>query len=301
MSSARRATSHTSPSFHPGSVVRFGGTNDFASRRPVRGRSLPGLGSHRTGSKAGTRARDLLRRDVDMCEELWPSRIGAVKVQFLGPWSMATAMEMSNGHRVLSDAGAVRDVAEALTAGVIAHARDVQRRFSADTVVVQVDEPHLDAVRRGGIEGTSDFDTLPPVHIDELQKILFPFYEACADQGFTTMINQRGYAPLWDLVPAGGALIDVATITSSRDLDAAGVALESRFSGENRCAVSTDRVNLERVCSELGQDRGIFDVYAIGVPRSTPRRTSWTGLSTSFPHHRPVGTPVIYPGVLKCH
>ena len=216
------------------------------------------------GSKAGTRARDLLRRDVDMCEELWPSRIGAVKVQFLGPWSMATAMEMSNGHRVLSDAGAVRDVAEALTAGVIAHARDVQRRFSADTVVVQVDEPHLDAVRRGGIEGTSDFDTLPPVHIDELQKILFPFYEACADQGFTTMINQRGYAPLWDLVPAGGALIDVATITSSRDLDAAGVALESRFSGENRCAVSTDRVNLERVCSELGQDRGIFDVYAIG-------------------------------------
>ncbi|EPD70682.1 hypothetical protein HMPREF1219_00365 [Corynebacterium pyruviciproducens ATCC BAA-1742] len=216
------------------------------------------------GSRAGTRARDLLRRDVDMCEELWPSRIGTVKVQCLGPWSMATAMEMSNGHLVLSDAGAVRDVAEALTAGVIAHARDVQRRFSADTVVVQVDEPYLNDVRRGGIEGTSDFDTLPPVHIDELQKILFPLYEVCESQGFTPIINERGYAPVWDLVPDGGALIDVATITSSRDLDAAGMALESRFSGDNRCAVSTDRVNLERVCSELGQDRGIFDVYAIG-------------------------------------
>lgn len=221
------------------------------------------------GSRAATRAKDALDRDLDQLEELWPSHVDAIKVHALGPWSLAVKLELANGHRVLSDRSAVTDISEALTSGLIAHAGDVARRFSPENIIVQLDEPFLGAVRGGDISGTSEFDTLRPVPVDELQRILFPAYEAIRGTGaeevhYIPVINQIGYTPQWDVMPEEGALIDLARIRTSAELDAAGTALEHLADEGHHCAVSTDREEMDRVCSELGQDRGIFHVWARG-------------------------------------
>ena len=221
------------------------------------------------GSRAANRAKDGFDRDIDTVEELWPSHVDTVKVHCLGPWSLATKMELANGHRVLSDRSATIDISEALTAGLVAHAKDIARRFSSSRIVVQFDEPYLGSIRAGAVPGTSDFDTLRPVPVDELQRVLFPAYEAvraAVDEqvAYVPVINQIGYAPQWDVMPSEGALIDLAFVTNSAQLDAAGTALEELADTGGHCAVSANRDELERVCSELGQDRGVFDIWARG-------------------------------------
>lgn len=113
------------------------------------------------------RAAGLLAEDLDALEEAWEragSPGGPVKVQAPGPITLAAALELPNGHRAITDAGAVRDLAASLAEGVARHRADVARRLSA-TVVVQFDEPTLPAALAGRLTGVT---ALNPVHpVDE--------------------------------------------------------------------------------------------------------------------------------------
>ena len=75
------------------------------------------------------RARDLLERDLDVLEELAGTHQGAFKVQVAGPWTLAAALELPSGHRVVSDHGATRDLAESLAEGLRTHLADLARRL----------------------------------------------------------------------------------------------------------------------------------------------------------------------------
>lgn len=121
------------------------------------------------GGSVMRRALSLLNEDVDALEEAWEraggSRDGrAVKVQAPGPITLAASLELGNGHRAITDAGAVRDLAASLAEGVARHRAEVARRLAA-TVVVQFDEPLLPAALAGRLSGVT---ALNPVHpVDE--------------------------------------------------------------------------------------------------------------------------------------
>src|SRR6201988_1917564 len=115
------------------------------------------------------RAASLLDEDIDALEEAWEKaglRGGTrtVKVQAPGPITLAAQLELPGGHRAITDAGAVRDLAGSRAEGVAAHRVQLERRLGAP-VVVQFDEPLLTAALRGRLTGVT---SLSPVHpVDE--------------------------------------------------------------------------------------------------------------------------------------
>jgi methionine synthase II (cobalamin-independent) len=115
------------------------------------------------------RARSLLDEDVDALEEAWERAAlrgagRAVKVQAPGPVTLAAQLELPNGHRAISDPGALRDLTTSLAEGVAAHRAEVSRRLGSE-VVVQFDEPSLPAALAGRLTGVT---ALAPVHpVDE--------------------------------------------------------------------------------------------------------------------------------------
>ena len=101
---------------------------------------------------------DRMERDLDQLEELWHGKTGTVKVQLAGPFTLAAEIEMSNGHRMITDPGALRDLSDALLEVSVAHRRDVEKRFGAS--VLQLDEPRLPEVVAGTLKGATDFETI---------------------------------------------------------------------------------------------------------------------------------------------
>ncbi|WP_329015381.1 methionine synthase [Streptomyces sp. NBC_01601] len=105
------------------------------------------------------RAHAWLRQDLDALEEFTQGYEGDVKVQAVGPWTLAAALELRNGEAVLSDPGACRDLTASLAEGLRLHLADVRRRIPGVRVVLQLDEPSLTAVLRGQVRTASGYRT----------------------------------------------------------------------------------------------------------------------------------------------
>ncbi|BBY35960.1 hypothetical protein MMAN_00940 [Mycobacterium mantenii] len=126
------------------------------------------------------RAVSLLDEDMDALEEAWETaglrndgRV--VKVQAPGPITLAAEVELSNGHRAITDSGALRDLAASLAEGVSAHRAGLGRRLEAE-VVVQFDEPSLPKALGGGLSGVTSLSPVAP--IDE--EVAAGLLDACA-------------------------------------------------------------------------------------------------------------------------
>jgi Cobalamin-independent synthase, Catalytic domain len=118
------------------------------------------------------RAVDLLRFDVDAFDAACAGpRPEWVKVQAAGPWTLAAAVEVHTGHRVLTDHGAVREFAASLGEGLRAHVAEVVERTGAQ-VLVQLDEPSLPAVLAGTLPTASGWGTVRAVPQPEAQDLL---------------------------------------------------------------------------------------------------------------------------------
>ncbi|WP_333767170.1 methionine synthase [Streptomyces sp. IBSBF 2435] len=105
------------------------------------------------------RARSWLGEDLDALEEFTQGYEGLVKIQAVGPWTLAASVETRHGEAALRDLGACRDLAGSLAEGLTAHLADVRRRIPGATVVLQLDEPSLTAVLRGHIRTASGYRT----------------------------------------------------------------------------------------------------------------------------------------------
>lgn len=126
------------------------------------------LAAHR--GRDQRRAEDFLARDLDAllapAEGYSPSSgetPSPLKVQAAGPWTLAAGLELPSGHRVLTDAGAVRDLAASLAEGLAAHAAEVRRHVPGAEVVVQLDEPALPAVLAGAVPTPSGWGSVAAV------------------------------------------------------------------------------------------------------------------------------------------
>jgi methionine synthase II (cobalamin-independent) len=181
-------------------------------------------------SAATRRAISLLTEDVDALEEAWEKAglRGAdrtVKVQAPGPVTLAAHLELAGGHRAITDAGAVRDLARSLAEGVAAHRAEVARRLECP-VVVQFDEPSLPAALSGRLSGVT---SLSPVHpID--QSVAATLLDDCVEVvgGEVALHSCAGGLP-WPMLQRStlsAVSFDLSTLTPDA-LDGVGEFVES--------------------------------------------------------------------------
>jgi methionine synthase II (cobalamin-independent) len=176
------------------------------------------------------RAVSLLGEDVDALEEAWEvaglrGSGRPVKVQAPGPITLAAQLELGNGHRAITDSGALRDLAGSLAEGVSAHRAAVARRLDTD-VVVQFDEPTLQAALLGRLTGVTG---VTPVHpVDEALAISL-LDECVAAVGVPVALHSCAAELPWKLLQrstVSAVSVDVATLTPA-DLDGVGEFVDS--------------------------------------------------------------------------
>ncbi|MGI5273843.1 methionine synthase [Nonomuraea sp. CA-218870] len=183
------------------------------------------------------RAVDHLRRDLDGLEEVGHGYEGPLKLQVCGPWTLAGAIELRHGDKVLSDPGAVRDLAASLAQGVADHCAEVRRRMPGVTdLVLQLDEPGLPGVLAGTVPTASGFGRLAAVEEWRVEESLRAFPEpvvhCCASSvpyallrragvravsADASLIRRRDEEAIGELVEAGvGLLLGVVPATDTR-------------------------------------------------------------------------------------
>lgn len=126
------------------------------------------------------RALDLLERDLDTLTEQAEGYAGPLKIQAAGLWTLVASVELHTGHKALADPGAVRDVADSLADGLVAHVADVRRRVPGATVLLQLDEPSLPAVLAGRVATASGFGTLRRPEESTVEQMLAALVERLA-------------------------------------------------------------------------------------------------------------------------
>jgi len=174
-------------------------------------------------SRDAARARDLLAYDLDALQE-HGAGVPALKLQCAGPWTLAALLELPRGDRVLSDPGAVDDLAQSLAEGLTQHLLDVAARVPGARLVLQLDEPSLPAVLGGGIPTASGFGRLrapaPSRAVEVLARVLAvaqtSVVHCCAPQVPVALLRKAG---------ADAVSLD-ATLLTPRDDDAIGEAVE---------------------------------------------------------------------------
>ncbi|MBE1546971.1 methionine synthase II (cobalamin-independent) [Mycobacterium sp. OAS707] len=181
-------------------------------------------------SSAARRAASLLDEDVDALEEAWEKaglRGGArtVKVQAPGPITLAAALELSGGHRAITDAGALRDLAGSLAEGLAVHRAQLEKRLETP-VVVQFDEPSLPAALEGRLTGVT---SLTPVHpVDE--SVAIGLLDDCVSVvGGEVALHSCAAGLPWKALQRSSiraVSVDVGTLTAA-DLDGVGDFVDS--------------------------------------------------------------------------
>lgn len=182
------------------------------------------------GGRDLRRARDFLAWDLDALEAAGDGYAGALKLQATGPWTLAAGLELPSGHKVVSDHGATRDLAESLTDGLRTHLAEVQRRVPAAELVLQLDEPSLPAVIGGRVATPSGYGTVRAVDRSVVETTLANVL-AVADDGGRVVHCCAPDVPI-ELIRAAGAnavSLDVATRSSAQN-DALGEALDAGVS-----------------------------------------------------------------------
>jgi hypothetical protein len=167
------------------------------------------------------RAVDLLHWDLDAVQEA-REKTGVTppifKVQVAGPWTLGAGIELSRGHRVLTDRGALRDFTASLLDGLTEHVAEVRARTGAP-VVVQFDEPSLPAVLAGGLSTPSGYGNVPAVPQPEARDLLATMIDGarritggpvilhcCAEKPPLGLLREAGADALaFDLAALGGA------------------------------------------------------------------------------------------------
>jgi methionine synthase II (cobalamin-independent) len=176
------------------------------------------------------RAVSLLEEDMDALEEAWETaglrgtgRV--VKVQAPGPITLAAGLELANGHRAITDSGAVRDLAASLAEGVGTHRAALARRLDTP-VVVQFDEPSLPTALGGRLTGVTALS--PVAALDE--SVAGTVLDTCiAGVGTDVLLHSCAPDLPWDLLQRSGISaisVDASTLCAA-DLDGIAAFVES--------------------------------------------------------------------------
>ncbi|MEU6298465.1 methionine synthase [Streptomyces erythrochromogenes] len=171
------------------------------------------------------RARSWLGEDLDALEEFTQGYTGRLKVQAVGPWTLAAALELHGGEAMLQDAGACRDLAGSLAEGLREHLADVRKRIPGADVVLQLDEPSLTAVLLGRVRSASGYRTYRAVDRQVVEGTLRDVF--AVHDGEVIVHSCAPEVPFGLLRRAGatGVSFDFSLLTERED-DAIGEAVE---------------------------------------------------------------------------
>ncbi len=176
------------------------------------------------------RAVSMLDEDMDAFEEAWEiaglrGSDRVTKVQAPGPVTLAAGLELSNGHRAITDAGALRDLGASLAEGVGAHRAALARRLDTP-VVVQFDEPTLPAALGGRLSGVTALSPVPALDEAVAEALLTKCVEVV---GGAVMLHSCAPDIPWDMLQRSGigaVSIDVNTLRAA-ELDGIAAFVES--------------------------------------------------------------------------
>jgi len=205
------------------------------------------------------RAQSMLARDLDALEEHAQDYSGELKVQVVGPWTLASTIERPRGDLALADVGARRELAQALAEAVTRHLADLRRRVPGASFVVQVDEPVLPAVLAGAVPTASGFHRHRSVDAPLADEALRWVFDAARSSGATTVAHCCASEPPIGLLRGAGAegvSVDLSAL-SAVALDELGTALDAGervFLGvvaSTDTPLSGDRPIVERVLRTL--------------------------------------------------
>jgi methionine synthase II (cobalamin-independent) len=206
------------------------------------------------------RARDLLAWDVDALEAAADGYAGALKVQAAGPMTLAAALELPGGHKVISDSGATRDLTASLAEGLSSHLAVIAARVPAARLVLQLDEPTLPAVLAGAIPTPSGYGTVRAVDANVAGQALHGVL-AAAREGGRVVHSCAADVPIALVRGAGADAISVdAARLDAGQYDALGEALDAGVSlwlgvlpaTDAAITLDTARAPLERLWTALG-------------------------------------------------
>ncbi|MDX2623806.1 methionine synthase [Streptomyces sp. WI03-5b] len=172
------------------------------------------------------RARSWLGEDLDALEEFTQGYEGLLKVQAVGPWTLAAGLELRGGEAMLGDPGACRDLAGSLAEGLRTHLAEVRRRIPGVEVVLQLDEPSLTAVLRGRVRSASGYRTYRAVDRQVVEGTLRDVL-AVNVEGLTAVHSCAPEVPFALLRRAGaGAVSFDFSLLTEREEEAIGEAVE---------------------------------------------------------------------------
>ncbi|OAE03633.1 hypothetical protein A6A22_13695 [Arthrobacter sp. OY3WO11] len=153
-----------------------------------------------------------------------------IKVQLVGPLSLAAGLHLHNGERALLDYGARRDLAASLAAGVGGYLSRVAAAVPGARMVVQVDEPDIAAVLAGTIPTSSGYRTLRAVPASEARESWRLVLDALRAAGAAEAVISvpEVEAPFEQILAAGadGIAVPLKALTSRQWEQLAG-AVES--------------------------------------------------------------------------
>lgn len=141
-----------------------------------------------------------------------------IKLQLLGPLSLAAGLHLHNGERALIDYGARRDIAASLAAGVGGYLSRVSSAVPGARLVVQVDEPDIAAVLAGSIPTSSGYRTLRAVGGQEATESWHLVIEALRAAGAAEIVVSvpEIEAPIERIITAGadGVAVPLKALTT---------------------------------------------------------------------------------------
>ncbi|WP_051971106.1 methionine synthase [Kitasatospora azatica] len=226
------------------------------------------------------RARSWLGEDLDALEEFTQGYQGALKLQAVGPWTLAAAVELRHGEKALADPGACRDIAGSLAEGLRRHLAEVRKRIPGAQLVLQLDEPSLPAVLAGEVKTASGFQRLRAVDRQRAEEALRELIRSLDVPVLVHSCAPNVPIPLLRRAGVAGISLDFGLLTE-RDDDELGEAVEA------------GTVFLAGVVPSTDQPRG--EVKAVSDPAGsvTGVRTLWRrlGLDPELLGRRVLVTP----------
>jgi hypothetical protein len=221
--------------------------------------------------------------DLDALEAAAEGYVGALKVQATGPWTLAASLELPAGHKVVTDAGATRDLAASLAEGVRRHLAEVARRVPGARLVLQLDEPGLPAVLAGRVPTASGYGTVRAIESTAAEQALRDVL-SMAEPGGRAVHCCAADVPVRLLRDAGADSIsvDAARLTTKQNDDIgeaidAGVSIWLGILPGTDTAISLDtaRGAVNRLWSQLGfaaaeAAAAIVPTPACGLAGATP-------------------------------
>ncbi|WP_051967102.1 methionine synthase [Kitasatospora mediocidica] len=172
------------------------------------------------------RAHSWLGEDLDALEEFTQGYQGALKVQAVGPWTLAASIELKYGEKALRDRGACLDIAGSLTEGLRRHLADVRSRVPGAQLVLQLDEPSLPAVLSGGVKTASGFQRLRSVDRQVAEEVLRSVIGALDTPVIVHCCAPEVPIPLLRRAGVAGVSLDFALLTERED-EVIGEAVEA--------------------------------------------------------------------------